>query len=72
MSAESLLELLRSYEGEHNVLALVEFYQDEMLAAHRAVQRVRVALDRIGCHCDSDSGKVCVACEIAAAIAVDG
>lgn len=70
MSAESLLELLRSYEGEHNVLALVEFYQNEMISAHRAVQRVRVALDRIGCRCRS--GKVCVACEIAAAIEVGG
>lgn len=70
MSAESLLELLRSYEGEHNVLALVEFYQNEMISAHRAVQRVRVALDRIGCRCRSN--KVCVACEIAAAIEVGG
>lgn len=70
MSAESLLELLRSYQGEHDVLALVEFYQTEMIAAHRAVQRVRVALDRIGCRCRGR--KVCVACEIAAAIEVDG
>lgn len=61
--------------GEHNVLALVEHYQAESMAADEKIREVRRVLEDHGCECGCDGDCVgyheddkCLACRVHAAL----
>jgi hypothetical protein len=67
-------------QGEHNVLALVEFYQRSAVDADERLRSVVALLEKHGCDCDcehhadehGDACDRCLACQIAGLIAKRG
>ena len=61
-------------QGEHNVLALVDYYQAEAIASAARLQAVRSLLSQSGCDCEccygdhDESCERCLACRIGEAV----
>lgn len=55
-------------QGEHNVLALIDHYQRNSMAADERLRTVRKLLEEHGCECPGDHHWVCLACRIGEAV----